>query len=201
MMQRMTIDPNALRGLEEKLRADHGMPGRAYHSFAHVQDCLDKLETIGGLDERERRLLRWALLWHDSIYDPTRGDNEERSAERAASELVAAGADGEDAREVSRLVLLTKGHKVEPADRLGAILVSIDLSILGAEPERYRQYAADIRREYAHVPDDAYRAGRTRVLEDLLEADPIYPDPEFSALYEKLARANMTAEIESLGSS
>jgi len=38
---------------------------------------------------------------------------------------------------------------------LGAILISIDLSILAAEPSRYDAYAAAIRNEYAHVPDDA----------------------------------------------
>ena len=195
----MAIDPNELRRLEEQLRADHDVPGRYYHSFSHVRDCLDKLERIGSLDEREGRVLRWALLWHDSIYDPARGDNEERSAERAARELGEAGADADDVSEVSRLVLLTKGHKVEPGDRLGAILVSIDLSILGAEPARYRQYAAGIRKEYAHVPEQEYRPGRTRVLETLLEADPLYPDPDFSALLEQQARANMAAEIESLG--
>ena len=194
----MGIDADEMKRLEARLRSDHDVSGRAYHRFAHVEDCLAKLDGIAGLSERERRLLRWALLWHDSIYDPTRGDNEERSAERAVEELIRVGAAPEDALKVSRLILLTKGHKVEPGDRLGAILVSIDLSILGAEPEGYRRYAEDIRREYAHVPDADYRAGRTRVLRHLLEADPLYPDPELSARYEAQARSNMTAEIASL---
>ena len=194
----MAIDADEMKRLEARLRSDHDVPGRAYHRFAHVEDCLAKLDGIEGLGERERRLLRWALLWHDSIYDPTRGDNEERSAERAEEELIRAGADPKDVREVGRLVLLTKGHRAEPGDRLGAILVSIDLSILGAEPERYRRYAEDIRREYAHVRDEDYRSGRTRVLRHLLEADPLYPDPELSARYEARARSNMSAEIASL---
>ena len=62
--------------------------------------------------------------------------------------------------EVVRLVLLTAGHEVEPGDRNGAVLVDADLSILGAPPERYARYAADVRAEYAHVDDDGV-AGRT----------------------------------------
>ena len=194
----MAIDVFEMERLEAKLRADHDVSGRFYHSFAHVEDCLAKLDRVEGLSARDRRLLRWALLWHDSVYDPTRNDNEERSAERAMEELEQAGADEEDSHEVSRLILLTKGHRVEAADRLGAILVSIDLSILGAAPAGYLRYAAGIRRESAHVSDDDYRTGRTRVLRHLLAADPLYPDPDLNIQYERRARSNMSAEIASL---
>lgn len=195
----MTIDPAKMRRLEAELRADHDSPGRAYHSFAHVEDCLGKLHQVEDLTQDERQLLRAAILWHDSIYDPTRADNEERSADRAARELQDAGLDAAAVEEVRRLILLTKGHRVAPGDRLGALLVSIDLSILGAPPEAYRIYAEAIRREYRHVPDDIYRAGRRQVLESLLTADPLYPDPEFRARYEARARLNMACEIASLG--
>jgi predicted metal-dependent HD superfamily phosphohydrolase len=195
----MTIDPSEMDRLETKLRADHDAPGRAYHSFSHVQDCLAKLDRVNGLDAAAHRLLRYALLWHDSVYDPTRTDNEDRSADRAARELRAAGLPAGDVEEVRRLILLTKGHRVAPDDRLGSLAVSIDLSILGEAPERYRAYAEAIRREYAHVPDVLYRAGRKRVLESLLAADPLYPDPQFRERYEAQARRNMADEIASLG--
>jgi hypothetical protein len=41
------------------------------------------VEPITNLSARERLLLRLALLWPDVVYDPTRSDNEERSAEGA----------------------------------------------------------------------------------------------------------------------
>lgn len=194
----MTIDPSAMRRLETKLRADHDVPGRAYHNFSHVEDCLAKLDWVGGLTPDDRLLLRYALLWHDSVYDPARSDNEERSAERAGRDLLQAGLGAAHVAEVRRLILLTKGRLVGPGDRLGALLVSIDLSILGEEPGRYRAYAEAIRREYAHVPDDLYRAGRRGVLETLLAADPLYPDPRFRDRYEGRARINMAKEIASL---
>ena len=193
-------DPAAVEALERAVRADYAAPGRFYHSVDHLDDCLTQLDAVDGLEARERMLLRFAILWHDVVYDPKRSDNEEQSAERARRELAQAGAAAEDCDEVARLILLTKGHRVAADDPLGALLVSIDLSILGAEPERYRAYAADIRREYAHVPEEAYRAGRAAVLRHLLAADPLYPHPAWRARLEGRARANMAAELEALAS-
>ncbi|WP_206185917.1 hypothetical protein [Sphingosinicella sp. BN140058] len=195
----MTIDPAALERLETQLRLDHDMPPRAYHNFSHVEDCLTKLDDVVDLDPRERSLLRLAILWHDSIYDPTRSDNEERSAARAVAELTKNGAAAKDAQEIGRLIQLTKGHQVAPGDRLGAILVSIDLSILGAEPARYEAYARAIREEYRHVAEPLYRAGRKQVLAHFLAADPLYPHAPLDARYGAQARRNMAAEASALG--
>jgi predicted metal-dependent HD superfamily phosphohydrolase len=52
-------------------------------------------------------------------------------------------------------------------DRLGAILISIDLSILGAEPARYDADVAGIRQYFIQLSDADYRAGRARVLRQL----------------------------------
>ena len=181
---------------ELKARADYAAPGRHYHDERHLDDCLRRLDQIHDLAERERRLLRWAILWHDSIYEPTRADNEELSAERAFRELADCGVAEETAAEVARLIRLTKGHRVEPGDRLGAILVSIDLSILGSDPDRYRLYVSDVRREYAHVSDDAWRTGRAAVVKHLLEADPLYPEPALRVELEDQARRNMEGELK-----
>ena len=192
---------NQLRILEIRARSANAGPNRFYHKVAHVDDCLAKLDQVGDLNEHDRRILRWAILWHDIIYDPTRSDNEERSAQRAGHDLSAAGAARKDIEEVARLIHLTRGHRVAGDDRLGALMVSIDLSILGAEPARYRAYADAIRREYAHVPDELFRKGRTLVLEELLHAEPLFPNAGFRAALEEQARANMAAEIEQLSAS
>ena len=102
------------------------------------------------------------------------------------------------ADEVGRLIRLTESHQVASEDRLGAILISIDLSILGAEPARYDAYAAAIRKEYAHVGDGDYRAGRAKVL-SLFAARPfIFPDADFAAKYDRQARQNLARELASL---
>ena len=88
---------------------------------------------------------------------------------------------------------------MDPVDRLGALLVSIDLAILGSDPGRYRDYAADVRREYAHLSDADWRSGRSAVLKRLLEADPLFPDSTFRARLESQARRNLQAELKALG--
>ena len=180
------------------LEAAYAQPHRRYHTRAHIDDCLAKLAAVPALSDPDRRLLTWAICWHDAVYDPTRGDNEEASAVLARQDLPALGTTAAQIDEVCRLILLTKGHAVAAGDRLGALMVSIDLSILGADPADYDAYAVAIRAEYGHVPDAAFRAGRRRVLLGFVEAPAIFPDPDFRARFEAAARANLAREIAAL---
>jgi predicted metal-dependent HD superfamily phosphohydrolase len=50
----------------------------------------------------------------------------------------------------------------------------MDLSIRGTPAPAFACYEADIRREYAMVPEDAYRVGRAAVLERFLSRDRLY---------------------------
>lgn len=182
-----------------ELEAAYAEPHRRYHTRRHIEDCLALLSEVGGLGERERQILEWAIWWHDAVYDPRRADNEERSAERAAEALAAAGADPDDIAEVARLIGLTKGHRAAPEDRLGALMVSIDLAILGAAPAAYDAYAAAIRAEYAHVPDAAFRQGRRGVLQGLLAGGALFPCAGLRDRFEAAARANIARELAALG--
>ena len=184
---------------ELRARSAYAEPHRHYHDERHLDDCLQQLDRIPGLTDRERQLLRWAILWHDVVYEPGAFNNEELSAQRAERELLRCDADAGDAAEAARLIRLTKSHKVDEPDRLGAMLVSIDLSILGSSSEKYDAYSAAVRKEYAHVPDPMWQAGRSQVLRRLLGAGPLYPDTGFRAELEEQARRNMQEEIRSLG--
>lgn len=183
---------------ELRARAAYAQPGRHYHDERHLDDCLRQLDDVRDLDEHDRRILRWAILWHDAIYEPGLPGNEARSADLAEQELTACGVGEEDVAEVARLIRLTESHRSAPSDRAAALLISIDLSILGSDGDRYREYASDVRAEYAHVPDPLWRTGRAAVLARLLEADPLFPDKDFQNALGAQARANMKAEIKSL---
>ncbi|HWA61340.1 MAG TPA: phosphohydrolase, partial [Caulobacteraceae bacterium] len=182
------------------LEAAYAEPHRRYHTRAHIDDCLARLAEVRTLDARQRRILEWAIWWHDAVYDPRRSDNEAASTALARRDLPALGASPDEVAEVERLILLTRGHAVDPHDALGAVLVSIDLSILGAAPADYARYAAQVREEYAHVADHAFRAGRAAVLQAFLAADAIFPDPAFHARFEAQARENLERELAALRS-
>jgi len=177
----------------DELIAAYTAPGRHYHNLRHIEDCLGALAAVNDLSAAEREILTEAIWWHDVVYDPTRSDNEELSARLAEAHVRP-----DISQEVGRLIRLTKSHQVEPWDRLGAILISIDLSILGAEPARYDAYAAAIRKEYAHVPDSDYRVGRARVLSQFAARPFIFPDAGFAETHDRQARENLARELASL---
>jgi predicted metal-dependent HD superfamily phosphohydrolase len=177
----------------EELIAAYTAPDRHYHNLAHIEDCFDALARVENLSAADREILSEAIWWHDVVYDATRSDNEELSAQLAEQHV------RENLRqEVGRLIRLTKTHDVRPDDRLGAILISIDLSILGAEPARYDAYAAAIRQEFIHVPEGDYRAGRAKVLGQFAARSVIFPDTAFAARYDRPARENLAREMASL---
>ena len=181
-----------------ELEAAYGEPHRRYHTRAHIEDCLARLAAVDGLSDRDRRLLTWAIWWHDAVYHPRRSDNEDASAAMALTQLAALGADPADQAEVARLIRLTAGHETAPEDRLGAILISIDLSILAAPADRYDAYARQVREEYAHVPEAAFRAGRATILRRFLAAPALFPDPGLAAIWEAAARDNLARGIAAL---
>ena len=183
---------------ELRARAAYAQLHRHYHDQRHIDECLAELDWVVNLTEKKRRILRWSILWHDAIYQPGQRDNERRSAKLARSELTSCGVDHADVEEVVRLIRLTEKHRVASGDRLVALMVSIDLAILGADPARYKAYAADVRLEYSHVPEKLWRMGRSLVLERMLDKDVLFPDREFRDRLESQARANMAAEIASL---
>ncbi|RXH19269.1 HD domain-containing protein [Bradyrhizobium guangzhouense] len=178
----------------EQLAVAYAAPGRHYHNLAHIEDCLTALARVDGLSAVERETLTEAIWWHDVVYDPARSDNEERSAELAEQHVRI-----ELRQEVGRLIRLTKTHDVDAGDRLGAVLISIDLAILGADPARYDAYAAAIRREFSHVSEDDFRIGRARVLRRFAAREVIYPDSSFAATLDRQARANLARELAALG--
>jgi predicted metal-dependent HD superfamily phosphohydrolase len=174
-------------------------PQRHYHDVSHLASVLEVIDRFAHLTPNPDRV-RLAAWLHDAVYDPRAlGDaNERDSAEFAAVMLQGLGAPEEVAAEVARLVNLTAGHATEDDDPDGELLCDADLSILAAGADRYAAYTDAIRREYAHVPDDAFRAGRSRVLTELLKLPSIYRLTPIHDEWEARARANLTAELERL---
>jgi len=184
--------------VRDRLIARYREPHRRYHTLAHVTDCLAQAAASTDLTTSQRDLLETALWFHDAIYDPSRTDNEAESARLAREELSNDGATEDHVAEVERLIGLTAGHAAAAGDVLGARMVSIDLSILGAAPAAYDSYVRGVRQEYGHVPEEAWRAGRTAVLQRFLDSAQLYPDPAWAARSEARARANIARELEGL---
>ncbi|GAA2899233.1 hypothetical protein Acy02nite_44670 [Actinoplanes cyaneus] len=194
-----TADDADLDSAAKYLLTHWAEPQRHYHDVTHLSAVLEVVDRFAGLAPHPDRV-RLAAWMHDAIYDPKAlGDaNERDSAEFAQGLLVTLGVPEEVAAEVARLVGLTAGHATEENDPDGELLCDADLSILAADEERYARYAAAIRREYAHVPDGDFRAGRSRVLNELLKLPSIYRLAPIRDEWESRAQANLRAELEQL---
>ncbi|HKE63508.1 MAG TPA: metal-dependent phosphohydrolase [Micromonosporaceae bacterium] len=176
-------------------------PVRRYHTVDHLTFMLDVVDAAESFASADLSAVRLATWFHDAVYDPAAlaaGANERASADLAATMLPRLAVNGDQTAEVVRLVLLTADHHVGPADPNGALLADADLAILGTEPDRYRHYTEQIRAEYAHVPDYAFRAGRLTVLANLLALDPIYHLAPHRDAWEARARANLRNELREL---
>jgi predicted metal-dependent HD superfamily phosphohydrolase len=169
---------------------------RHYHNLAHVASLL---AVIDGWPEplTDPAAVRFAVWFHDAVYDTTRSDNEDRSADLAAELLPRLNVPAQTVRTVVELIRLTKSHD-GPSTGDAAVFLDADLAILGAAEEEYDRYAAAIRREYGWVPDDRYREGRAAVLERFLARERIYCTQRAHQALEGRARANLTREIASL---
>jgi predicted metal-dependent HD superfamily phosphohydrolase len=185
------VDPiQSEKEFDEICRAYAG-PVRYYHNLDHVLAVLDKVESLASR-AKSLNAVKLAAWLHDVIYDSKAPDNEERSAEyaeRLCEEMAI-----QEGRLVASLILKTKTH--DSGDDFDAeVLLDADLAILGASEPLYRDYAEQIRQEYAWVPEPEYRTGRRQILTKFLTRPRIY---HLLTHLEEPARLNIAAEIARL---
>ncbi len=163
------VVPDRANPVLDRLVAAYSEPHRHYHTLEHLAEMVAVADRLSAACA-DPRAVELAVWFHDAIYEPRATDNEERSALLAAECLEDLVIGPDLIGKVVELVRATAHLSDDrpPADPDTAALRDADLAVLGSSEERYRRYAADIRKEYAFVPDDAYRNGRTAVLERFL---------------------------------
>jgi predicted metal-dependent HD superfamily phosphohydrolase len=135
-----------------------------------------------------------AIWFHDAVYDTRCNDNEQRSADWAELVIRQAGLCSEIAERVSRSILATR-HNVVLADTDEQVVADIDLSILGREANVFWQYEANIRKEYAWVPEAVFRRRRAEILQGFLDRRYIYYHENYRHIFETTARVNLGQAI------
>lgn len=173
-----------------EIASRYSEPGRFYHTLDHVADCLDQLAGTA----HDTPLLRLALYYHDIVYDPCSDSNELLSARFATAHLTALGIPGPKTAIVYDLIRATD-HGNSPPVPHSDLIRDIDFAILGAAPEAYDIYAANIRREYAWMPDHKFNRIRTNILLHFLDRSAIYETGDFHTRLEDQARTNLTNEV------
>jgi len=195
LLARHTTEPDAV-AVGSELLASWSEPHRQYHAISHLRDILTHVDELAAYAD-DPDAVRLAAWYHDSVY---RGlpDDEELSARRAEKELSSLRLAPELVDEVARLVRMTITHDPVPGDRNGEVLSDADLASLAIPRERYVANTAAIRKEYAHVPDEAFRKGRLQVLAQLLDGPGVFRTEFGRSSWEAPAQMNLRAELETL---
>jgi predicted metal-dependent HD superfamily phosphohydrolase len=181
----------ASASLLARLMHAYSEPHRRYHTLQHLEDCLQKLDEARSLAGRPAEV-ELALWFHDAIYDVRRDDNEARSAQWAREAI-----GGEAGERVHDLVLATR-HSASPSAADAALVVDIDLSILGAPAHAFDDYERQIREEYAWVPAGLFRRRRRAILDGILARPFIFSTLHFRERLEVAARENLARSIAAL---
>lgn len=149
---------------------------RHYHTLTHIYDLLTLADRYESLLSNAR-VVRLAIYFHDIIYEPTSKTNEEDSAKvfrdtMQSPDLRYFHIDTATIDLVCHYILQTKNHSLSESevesDEDLAIFLDMDMSILGAEQERYEKYIKEIRQEYQMYSDFAYGYGRYRALQSFI---------------------------------
>lgn len=153
------LSENALVELAGRWSERH----RAWHGPNHLITLLEHFAAESRADDRDILLL--AALYHDAIYNPRRGDNEEKSAR-----LLSAHAQNPDEHVVRRAVEIIRASKwdASPTDDLTWRFWEADCKPLapGLPLSERIAYERAVFREYQFAPWNVYAEKRAAFLRE-----------------------------------
>jgi predicted metal-dependent HD superfamily phosphohydrolase len=182
----------------ETVLGQYRATGRHYHGVRHVRWVVRHVTGLAAA-ARDLDAVIAAAFFHDVVYDPIQSGNEMASAQLADRALTELGWQPERRRHVMAMIEATISHDSGTTDADTQVLLAADLAVLAAVPSRYGDYARAVRREYAHLGNDEWRAGRSAVLRSLLDRRYLFAPALDVDDWELRARANIAAELAILG--
>ena len=143
---------------------------RSYHTQNHLLDLIEQInEHKSKLSQTQYEKLILCALFHDIVYDPIRGDNEQKSADffiNCCSEK-----DNIDLLEVKQMILDTKTHEAQTD--LSQLFIHFDMKVVESDYEKLLEWEKGIKEEFEPVyGKDQYKFGRLNFLESLLDKYP-----------------------------
>lgn len=184
--------------LKSELSALYQAGDRHYHNLTHIEAMLALAgEYRALLDDPDA--VEAAIWFHDAIYDSRAKDNEAKSAELAEKRLAGRASSHRLAR-IAAMINATATHQLPPfrdEDALNdaALLLDMDMAILGAEPAAFDAYEKAVRLEYGWVEEPMWRAGRSAVLKSFLTRPNIFYTQSFRDRFEARARQNLERSL------
>lgn len=166
------LDKYRISTSSDKLLERWTEPHRCYHGITHLQDLAKQINDAVNAEritEKQKELLLLIALFHDIIYDPTRQDNEERSAEFFMS--LCADKTDPDILSVQQAILDTKTHVAQTG--LSKIFNEMDMNIVERSFDELLDWEKGIRAEYNMFNSEMYKQGRLQFLHTLPAGYPL----------------------------
>ncbi|WP_421989034.1 hypothetical protein [Roseococcus sp.] len=177
-----------------------GQPHRRYHTRWHL-GRMWRLHREQGRDAWSESLM-WAIAYHDIVYEAENAPKR-NEFESAACFLRAAHTGGlglEAAARITGWILASADHLgagtfIAPdGDPVGTWFLDLDLEPLASEA--FTDNTALIREEFRHVPDEAFKHGRSAFLAGILEHPAIFRTDAAARLgWEAAARRNIVEAL------
>lgn len=164
---------------------------RYYHDYSHLVELFKKLEELRDVSslkeiiKNQEKELIYQTFFHDLVYDPKKTDNEEVSAKMFEDYYKQ---DDTTKSKVVAGILATKSHTKPTQYEINDVFLDLDLSILSAAPEKFKEYEDNIRREYSFVPEDVYIAARGNIMKNL---NISYKNQDLEALWGSRRELNL----------
>jgi len=170
-------------------------PHRFYHNLQHLEALFHWFDVYTQ-ELIHPNAVAYAIFYHDFIYSPDKNDNEEQSALVAVEALQQLKLSMDFIQRVEFYIRSTKAHHFyKGSDNDLNYFLDFDLSILAAEREVYKLYFQNIRKEFAHVPDEQFRWGRGSYVKNWLRLPHLFFTGSFREK-ERQARENLRWELE-----
>lgn len=201
-------------------------PERCQHGISHLLEMLARFDVLAP-ETPHADCVRIAAWYHgvvfstadQEVYTRNGGEDEQASAEFAATELRKLGVPEEAVNRIKKLIIGLKvrgAGECKPSAEPGArhvhacetsVLEAIDmdqqalrdahLGTLAVEPQKYRKYGQRLRQEYAHIPLRHFLTSRIQIIQKLLSRKKLFVSPLASS-WEEVARQNLISELARL---
>lgn len=194
LLKDYTKDEQLIAALWDEVVACYASPHRHYHTLDHLENLLVQLNAIKGEIKNWNAIL-FTLFYHDIIYDVSKQNNEEESADLAVKRMKEIAVSEDMVMLCMEQILATKSHLIS-IDQDTNYFTDADLSILGQIWVKYSDYYKSIRSEFEIYPNLQYNFGRRRVLEHFLSMERIFKTDYFYNRFEVQAKVNLKRELE-----
>lgn len=184
------------------LLAAYDDPARRYHDRQHLLEVLTRIDRILDAEPSETGTnvpLILAAFFHDAVYERAAGEvSDEEASARWAERALAGRIPAQQVATVAALVRATVDHRAAGLGSQAEVLLDADLGILAADERRYAEYAAAVRAEYAHVPEEMFARGRSAILRELIGRERLFRTDYAHRYWESSARSNVARELSEL---